>query len=186
MYNRNYGHMWYPVREISGRKLRVLFAIHSLASCHSSSLSYPFAHLWNLFLSAVLGWHRRFFFFLASIGMVIRVLGQGEPLGTRGCVSVRDEGRASSFDVFEFGDRENVCGGKRKERSLKLVSSLEMHLSPSLSLECHFLLRSTEWDSQQLRAEMREKGLRGREIWAFFSHWERSYSKWLNTVSQSS
>lgn len=59
---------------------------------------------------------------LAPIGMVIRVLGQGEPLRTRGCVSVRDEGRTSGFGGFEFGDREGVCGEeKKKERSLELV-----------------------------------------------------------------
>lgn len=74
----------------------------------------------SAFLSAV---RRTSVFFLASIGVVIRVLGQGESLRTRGCVSVRYEGRASGFDVFEFRDREDVCGRKRKERSLKLVSS---------------------------------------------------------------
>lgn len=126
------------------------------------------------------GRHRRF---LASIGMVIRVLGQGEPLGTRGCVSVGDEGRTSGFDVFEFGDRENVYGGKRKERSLKtrFISGNAL-----FSLECHFLLRSTEWDSQQLGVEMREKGLKGRKIWAFFSLRTVLLQVGLNTVSRSS
>lgn len=47
--------------------------------------------------------------------MVIRVLGQGEPLGARGCVSIGNEDRTSGFDVFEFGDRENVCGKKGRE-----------------------------------------------------------------------
>lgn len=46
--------------------------------------------------------------------MIIRMLGQGEPLGTRSCVSVRNEGRTSGFDVFEFGNREDVCGGNKK------------------------------------------------------------------------
>lgn len=52
---------------------------------------------------------------LASIGMVIRVLGQGEPLRTRSCVSVGNEGRTSSFDGFEFGNREDIWGKKGKE-----------------------------------------------------------------------
>lgn len=64
--------------------------------------------------------------------MVIRVLGQGEPLGTRSCVTVGNEGRASGLDVFEFGDREDVCGEeKRQGRSLELVSFLGAHSSPS-------------------------------------------------------
>lgn len=115
--------MWYPCRD-SGRKLHALF-VHPF----SRSLSLSFLSIRALmklislvlFLSAV---RTDIGVFLASIGMVIRVLGQGEPLGTRGCVSVGDEGRTSGFDVFEFGNRESVCGGKRKERSLKLVFHL--------------------------------------------------------------
>lgn len=42
------------------------------------------------------------------------MLGQGEPLGTWSCVSVgRDEDGTSGFDVFQFRDRENVCGKKK-------------------------------------------------------------------------
>lgn len=66
----------------------------------------------NLFLSAVRTTSDGL---LAPIRMIIRVLGQGEPLGARGCVSIGNEDRTSGFDVFEFGDRENVCGKKGRE-----------------------------------------------------------------------
>lgn len=49
-------------------------------------------------------------YFLAPIRVVIRMLGQGKPLGTWGCVSVRNECRTSSFGVFELWDRGVVCG----------------------------------------------------------------------------
>lgn len=86
----------------------------SFAFGHSHALFLPLSRLLahlneNLFLSAV-----RTTIFLAPIGMIIRVLGQGEPLGTRGCVSVGNEGRTSGFDVFEFGDRDDVCGEGKK------------------------------------------------------------------------
>ena len=43
------------------------------------------------------------------------MLGQGKPLGTWGCVSVRNEGRTSSFGVFELWDRGVVCGKQRRK-----------------------------------------------------------------------
>lgn len=66
--------------------------------------------------------------------MVIRMLGQGESLGTRGCVSVGNEGRASGFDIFEFGDREDICG-ERKVR--KIVRARFISGNARCSLECH-------------------------------------------------
>jgi len=96
--------------------VRVHSHIHSLALSFAT-LSYSFFPFpvhsrtcENLFLSAVQTTSGGL---LASIGMIIRVLGQGESLGTRSCVSVGNEGRTSGFDVFEFRDREDVCGGKK-------------------------------------------------------------------------
>lgn len=66
--------------------------------------------------------------------MVIRMLGQGESLGTRGCVSVGNEGRTSGFDSFEFGDREDICG-ERKVR--KIVRARFISGNARCSLECH-------------------------------------------------
>lgn len=47
--------------------------------------------------------------------MVIGMLSQGEPLRTWSCVSVRNEGRASSFGIFELWDRDSVCGEQRRK-----------------------------------------------------------------------